>query len=223
MSTMSLEFRARAHAALGDPSRLAIVDLLAHGDLASGELAARLDLPTNLAAHHLHVLEQAGLIVRRRSEGDGRRTYVRRTPSCNQILGATTRVSRPRTIAFVCSHNSARSQLAEHYWRTVSEIPVLSAGTHPARRVHPGAIAVARRHGLDLTGAAPKLADGVLTGEEFLVAVCDRAYEDLHTQSLHWSIPDPARSDDPRAFEAAYSDITSRVDLLAASLEGDPS
>ena len=69
-----LESRARAYAALGDPSRLAIVELLAHADLAPGELGARLELPTNLMAHHLQILEQAGLISRRRSEGDRRRT-----------------------------------------------------------------------------------------------------------------------------------------------------
>ena len=53
MSTSGLERRASAYAALGDPSRLAIIDLLAYADLASGQLAAQLDLPTNLVAHHL--------------------------------------------------------------------------------------------------------------------------------------------------------------------------
>lgn len=218
-----LEARARAYAALGDPSRLAIVDLLAHADLAPGELGARLDIPTNLMAHHLQILERAGLVTRRRSEGDARRGYVLRTAACNQLLGdITSRLPKPRRVAFVCSHNSARSQLAEHYWRTISDIPVLSAGTHPAPRVHPRAVAVGRRHGLDLTLAAPKLARDVLTGDELVIAVCDRAYEELDAQPLHWSVPDPALDDNPAAFETAYNDVTSRVDLLAASLEGDP-
>jgi protein-tyrosine-phosphatase len=220
MST-SLENRANAYAALGEPSRLAIIDLLAHADLAPGELATRLELPTNLIAHHLHVLHQAGLIARRRSEGDARRSYVSRTEVCNRLLGASPR-SRPTRVAFVCSQNSARSQLAEFYWRTVSDIPVVSAGTHPAQRVHPRAITVARRHGLDLTTAATKLVGDVLAGDELLISVCDRAYEDLHSP-LHWSIPDPATADTPRAFDTAYDDITSRVDHLAASLEGEPS
>lgn len=220
MST-DLESRARAYAALGESSRLSIIDLLAHGDLASGELAARLDLPTNLIAHHLQVLEAAGLIARHRSEGDARRTYINRTPACSQLLGIDPR-PRPRKVAFVCSANSARSQLAESYWRTVTDIPVVSAGTHPAPRLHPRAVTVARRHGLDLTGATPKLADDVLTGDELLIAVCDRAYEDLDTQPLHWSIPDPAQAGHPRAFDDAYATITSRIDQLAASLEGEP-
>lgn len=216
-----LESRAQAYAALGDPSRLAIVDLLGLADLAPGELGASLDIPTNLMAHHLQILEQAGLISRRRSEGDGRRTYVLRTPACNRLLGAGSRLPRPRGVAFICSQNSARSQLAEHYWRTISNISATSAGTHPAPRVHPDAITVARRHGLDLTHATPKLTGDILTGDELLIAVCDRAYEELDTQPLHWSVPDPARAGSPGAFETAYDELTRRVDLLAASIEGD--
>jgi len=92
----------------------------------------------------------------------------------------------------------------------------------PARRVHPGAVSVARRHGLDLTHATPKLARDVLTGDELLIAVCDRAYEDVDGPLLHWSIPDPAVKEDPHAFDAAYDDITQRIDRLASSLEGEP-
>ena len=133
MSTVGLEARARAYAALGDPYRLSIIDLLANADLASGELGARLEISTNLIAHHLRVLEEAGLILRRRSEGDGRRTYVTRTDACNDLLGAGG-VARPHKVAFICSQNSARSQLAESYWRTISDIPVVSGGTRPACR-----------------------------------------------------------------------------------------
>ena len=59
MSIGGLAARAAAYAALGDPSRLAIIDRLANADLASGELADALGLPTNLIAHHLRVLEDA--------------------------------------------------------------------------------------------------------------------------------------------------------------------
>ena len=76
----SLVERARVHAALGDAARLAIVDALAVGDAAPGELGALLEMPTNLVAHHLKVLQEAGLVVRGRSEGDHRRTYVRLVP-----------------------------------------------------------------------------------------------------------------------------------------------
>lgn len=213
-----LESRAQAYAALGDSTRLAIIDLLAHADLAPGELGARLGIPTNLMAHHLQILEHAGLVTRRRSEGDGRRTYVLRTPACNQLVGSNDQLPRPHRVAFICSQNSARSQLAEHYWRTISSVPAISAGTHPAPHVHPRALTVAHRHRLDLSHAAPKLAREVLTGDELLIAVCDRAYEELDTQALHWSVPDPALAANASAFESAYDDLTGRVDLLAASL-----
>ena len=221
MSIWNLEARARAYAALGDPSRLAIIDLLANADLASGELGNQLDIPTNLVAHHLRVLEEAGLILRRRSEGDGRRTYVTRTPACNQLIGAGRHLPRPHKVAFICSQNSARSQLAESYWRTVSDIPVVSAGTHPAVRVHPRAVTIGRRHGLDLSSARPRLAAEVLNGDELVIAVCDRAYEDLDNQPLHWSIPDPALAENIAAFEGAFDEITGRITRLAASFEGE--
>ncbi len=72
--TADLERRARVHAALGDVHRLQVVDLLATTDLSSSELGAALGIPSNLLAHHLRTLEDAGLLTRRRSEGDGRRT-----------------------------------------------------------------------------------------------------------------------------------------------------
>src|SRR5689334_23808301 len=72
--------RASVHAALADPARLAITDTLLAGDASPSELAAMLMMPSNLLAHHLHVLQQAGVITRRRSEGDRRRTYLRLIP-----------------------------------------------------------------------------------------------------------------------------------------------
>jgi protein-tyrosine-phosphatase len=218
---MELADRAKAYAALGDESRLAIVELLAHGDLAPSELGTQLGLPTNLMAHHLQLLEAAGLIARRRSEGDGRRSYVRRTAACDRLLGTGPSLPRPHRVAFVCAQNSARSQLAEAHWRRISDVPVVSAGMHPAARVHPKAVTIGRRHGLDLAGAQPKLAQDVLAGDELVIAVCDRAYEELDTRPLHWSVPDPARSDTDAAFERVYDDLTARVELLAARLKED--
>src|SRR5579859_809601 len=72
--------RAAVHAALADPARLAITDTLLPGDASPSELAALLAMPSNLLAHHLHVLEQAGVLTRRLSEGDRRRTYLQLVP-----------------------------------------------------------------------------------------------------------------------------------------------
>ncbi len=78
--------RAAVHAALADPARLQIVDTLGAGDASPSELAAMLAMPSNLLAHHLHALEQAGLVTRRRSEGDRRRSYVRLIPDALDSL-----------------------------------------------------------------------------------------------------------------------------------------
>ncbi|MGW1449656.1 ArsR/SmtB family transcription factor, partial [Micromonospora sp. NPDC002411] len=87
----SLAGRARIHAALGDPARLAIVDALTLGDASPGEIAHTLDLPTNLVAHHVKVLTEAGLVVKGRSEGDKRRTYLRLRPGSAQPTAAVSR------------------------------------------------------------------------------------------------------------------------------------
>src|SRR5688572_21153047 len=105
----SLEARARVHAALGDPARLAVVDTL--GDATPGEIGQALGMPTNLVAHHLNVLQGCGLITRSRSEGDRPRTYVRLVPDPLANLTPVVGWNVPR-VEFVCTHNSARSQLA---------------------------------------------------------------------------------------------------------------
>src|SRR6201991_269720 len=75
-----LAARARVHAALGEPARLAIVDRLVLGDASPSEIGRSLGLASNLLAHHVKLLEQAGVLARSRSEGDHRRTYLRLRP-----------------------------------------------------------------------------------------------------------------------------------------------
>lgn len=208
--------RARIHAALGDPARLAIVDTLTAGDVAPGELAATLDLPTNLVAHHLKVLEDAGVVVRTRSEGDRRRTYVRLVPEALTTIAAP-RLAAPRVV-FVCTQNSARSQLAAAVWARRSHVPALSAGTEPATRVNPGAVRVARKHGLNPDTWRTARVEDVVQPDDLVIAVCDNAYEHLHPDvrpRLHWSVPDPAPVGTDAAFEAAYREIAGRIDRLA--------
>ena len=146
----SVERRARVHAALGEPARLAIVDRLVAGDASPGELGAAIGMGTNLLAHHLRVLQDAGVVRRVQSEGDRRRAYVQLRlddPLVRATVGRR-RFPSARRVVFVCTHNSARSQLAAAAWGRVSAVPVASAGTHPAARVHPQAVAAGRRHGL---------------------------------------------------------------------------
>src|SRR5882672_4033664 len=97
--------RARVYAALGEPVRLAIVDMLGLGDASPGEIGTQFGLPTNLVAHHLGVLQDAGLIERARSEGDARRTYVHLRPDA--LTGVTSAGSLTAArVVFVCTHNS---------------------------------------------------------------------------------------------------------------------
>lgn len=210
--------RAAKYAALSDPARLRIVDLLTLGDLSPTELQSELGIPANLLSHHLRSMELAGLAVRHRSEADKRRSYVRLAPGALEGL-TPGREHGARRVLFVCTRNSARSQLATALWRTASDIPAVSAGTHPAEHVAPGAVDVARRHGLDLEGAKPRLIDHVAGAEDLVITVCDNAHEELPgLQGIHWSIPDPVRLDSEQAFEDAFADISRRVHDLAPRL-----
>ncbi|PSL06099.1 protein-tyrosine-phosphatase [Haloactinopolyspora alba] len=220
---VSLERRAAVHAALGDAGRLAIVDALAVGDLTPGELAERLDVGSNLLAHHLRVLEEVGLVRRRRSEGDRRRSYVTLTDAASVVSSPTAQPKASQhdisRVVFVCSRNSARSQLAAGLWRRWSPFPVTSAGTHPAERVHPGALAVARRHGVTLHAPTTRHVAAVIRPGDLVVAVCDQAHEELPDDDrLHWSIPDPVREASDQAFDAVVADLTSRVPRLAGQV-----
>jgi protein-tyrosine-phosphatase/DNA-binding HxlR family transcriptional regulator len=214
---VSVQERARIHAALGDPARLAIIDALCLGDASPGEIARHLAMPTNLIAHHVNVLHEAGLLTRRRSEADRRRTYLRLRPGALALL-TPPRLPDAARVVFVCTHNSARSQLAAALWRRRTDRPAASAGTLPAPRVHPRAITVARRHGLRLDAAGTAHVSEVVTGDDLVVAVCDNAYEASGPvrPRLHWSVPDPALVDTDAAFEAAYADLAGRIDRLAS-------
>src|SRR6266542_1566109 len=136
---MHIEERAAVHAALGDAYRLRIVEELLLADRSFQELSRLVGLPGNAAAHHLGVLESAGLIERRVSEGDHRRRYV--TLRQDRLAGLVTSPTfQPSAILFVCTHNSARSPFAAALWTQRTRAVAESAGTDPAERVHPKAI-----------------------------------------------------------------------------------
>jgi ArsR family transcriptional regulator, arsenate/arsenite/antimonite-responsive transcriptional repressor / arsenate reductase (thioredoxin) len=210
--------RSQRHAALGDPTRLAIVDELVTSDRAPVELQRLTGIPSNLLAHHLDVLEQVGLITRSRSSGDGRRRYVHlHRDALAGLNPGDRRAAQPAL--FVCTHNSARSPLAAALWTELTDQPADSAGTHPADRVHPGAVAAARRAGLDLSSARPKMLDTLPDRPAVVVTVCDRAHEELDPEPawLHWSIPDPVATPSRAAFDATVTELRSRITGLVAA------
>lgn len=221
----SIVRRAAAHAALGEPVRLRLVDHLVLGDASPGELGALVRLSTNLLAHHLNVLEKAGILRRVRSEGDGRRSYVQLCaddPDVAALLSSSPIVAPSAArVVFVCTRNSARSQLAAAVWARTSPVPATSAGTHPADRVHPRAVAAAHRHGLTVPRWRTRAAGDVIEPTDLVVAVCDQAHEELVATDrprLHWAVPDPVRIDTDAAFDDAYDAIAERVARLAAAL-----
>jgi ArsR family transcriptional regulator, arsenate/arsenite/antimonite-responsive transcriptional repressor / arsenate reductase (thioredoxin) len=212
------DLRSARHAALGDPVRLAIVDELTASDRAPVELRRLVTVPSNLLAHHLDVLEDVGLISRSRSSGDGRRRYLHLHRDALEGLVPGVRRRAQRAL-FLCTHNSARSQLAAAMWSQLTNQAADSAGTNPADRVHAGAIAAGRRAGLDLTNAYPKQLESLRRRPALVVTVCDRAHEELDAEPtwLHWSIPDPVANPTRAAFDATVAELRSRIFALVVS------
>ena len=220
MVEMSLAQRAAIHGVLADPHRLEIVDELAMSDRSPSELGISLRIGSNLLAHHLRVLEGAGIVERLASAGDARRRYVRLVPDAVSVIAEPVATLVARHVLFVCTANSARSQLAAAVWNARHEVPASSAGTRPAERVRSKAIEAAARAGLDLRGARTRSIDEVTDDPDLVVTVCDIAHEEVRSlpadaKLLHWSIPDPARGRSPSAFDRALGRITARVEILA--------
>jgi len=217
---MNVEARARLHRALGDEIRLRIVDELALSDRTPAELGVGLDVPSNLLAHHLGVLEGAGLLVRRISEGDHRKRYLSLRSDLLPSLDLAGGIEA-RSVLLVCTNNSARSQFAEAVLRMRAELTVQSAGTHPAPVVHPKAVSAAVEMGFDIAGSHPKGYDDVKGKPDLVISVCDRAREaplPFQARGLHWSIPDPVIGGGIGDFRAAFAMINDRVDLLVDAM-----
>ena len=211
----ALLHRATIHHALGDPLRLAIVEALALSDRAPSELEAAFEVPSNLLAHHLGILERAGLVERVTSSGDRRRRYLRlHRPTAASVTGEP--AFEATRVLFVCTANSARSPLAEALWRqATTDVDAASAGTAPAPEVHPLAIEAAARAGLSIQ-RIPVALDQAYRAGDLLVTVCDQAHEAHATtvNALHWSVPDPAGGT-IEDFDRTVAVLRERVERLA--------
>ena len=126
-------------------------------------------------------------------------------------------------VIFVCTHNSARSQMAEGMLRAWGgdRFDAFSAGTE-ATRVRPEAVAVMREIGIDISSQSSKTLEPYLGADfSWLITVCDQARESCPTlpgvrRQAHWSIDDPSgvEGDDATrlaAFRAARDDLAGRV------------
>jgi protein-tyrosine-phosphatase len=213
-----------AHQALAEPVRLGLAQALLTRDLSPGEVAEQWGLSTSLVSHHVKYLVDAGLIRRGPSEHDARKSYLSLRRDDPQVIAmvsvGTSLMATPRRVAFVCTHNSARSKLAAACWRQISRIPAIDAGTLPADAPHPWAIATATARGLALDLEMHD-ADATVRDDDLVIAVCDHAHEQLTSRPdrLHWSVPDPVADPVARAsFDSTCDNLQARVGYLHRSL-----
>ena len=185
-------------------------------------------IPSNLLSHHVDTLVREGPVERLHSTGDRRRRYLRLRrkrlgglPLRARVPLSTDSQSDDGGVLFVCTHNSARSQLAEALWRQRSAVAVQSAGTRPAQHVHPLALRVAERRGLDLHDAVPRHIEEIEGVPRLVVTVCDEAHEELPMRRkiarIHWSLPDPAALGEERAFEDTADELRRRIKEMSAA------
>lgn len=141
-------------------------------------------------------------------------------------------MAKPKVL-FLCTGNSARSQMAEGLARELSggRLEVFSAGTHPAGRVHPAAVEVMAELGIDISSARPKkIEDLPVCDFDWVITVCDQANQECPLwlgsgRRLHWSIPDPAAVEGTdeqirEAFRVARDDLKARISHWLAEQNG---
>jgi len=232
----------------GHPLRWRLLRELARSDRRVGELCELAGRRQSLVSYHLRQLRDGGLVSLRRSAADGRDTYyVLDLGRCGELLRsagmslhpglAPTPRSRPRRrravarILFLCTGNSARSQIAEALCEQLSAgaVTAASAGSHP-KALHPNAVRVMRKRGIDLSGRRSKHLSE-LAGQRFdyVISLCDRVREICPEfpggpELIHWSIPDPAResgSDEETlpAFERTATELRTRIGFLIEAIE----
>ena len=233
----------------GHPLRWRLLSELACSDRRVGELCALAAQRQSLVSYHLRQLRDGGLVSARRSLADGRDTYyVLDLARCAELLagaGASLhpglasavgsrdsgayRLARARVL-FLCTGNSARSQMAEALAEQLSDraVRASSAGSHP-KPLHRNAVRVMRARGIDLAGRRSKQLTE-FTGERFdyVISLCDRVREVCPEfpgapQAIHWSVRDPARepgTDDATlpAFERTAAELEMRIGFLLAAM-----
>jgi protein-tyrosine-phosphatase len=134
-------------------------------------------------------------------------------------------------VLFLCTNNSARSQMAEALAHDLSrgQVEAFSAGSHPARQVHPLAVPAIARLGSDMSRHVPKHLDQ-FRGQTFdrIIILCDQGHEDCPTLdspgAIYWNMPDPVllegtEEQRQRAFHQLALELNTRIRLLLTLLE----
>jgi protein-tyrosine-phosphatase/DNA-binding transcriptional ArsR family regulator len=239
---------------VADPQRWQLLSALAASDRRVGELTELLAKPQNLISYHLAELRNAGLVSARRSSADGRDIYYRvDLVRCRDMFGAAgaalhpglrlapapappagDRRGRAPMVLFLCTGNSARSQMAEALLehRSGHTIRARSAGSHP-KALHPHAVQVMAERDIDIAGRPTKhLGRFARTRFDRVITLCDRVKEICPQfpgppTAAHWSMPDPAAPGDPHrdtypAFCQTAEELEVRVGLLIGELTVQP-
>lgn len=237
---------------IGNSVRWNLLAYLARSDYRVQDLVAYLKLPQNLISYHLRQLRGGNLVTEKRSSADERSMYYSidleqlrhlyvdagthlhpaLSSSAEPSIEPVQRDGRPLRVLFLCTENSARSQMAEALMKRLSQgtIEAYSAGSHPAERVHPLAVRAMADIGVDMGLAAPKHFD-LFRGQHFdaVITVCDRVREVCpifpdDPERIHWSFPDPAQiegslKEQYRAFEQTSLQLATRIRFLITLLQ----
>jgi ArsR family transcriptional regulator, arsenate/arsenite/antimonite-responsive transcriptional repressor / arsenate reductase (thioredoxin) len=238
---------------LSDPLRWQIVGELGRSDRRVGELVQLIEKPQNVVSYHLGELRRAGIVNARRSSADGRDVYYRADLlRCRSLLGDAGHLLHPglslapsppngdgrgsgrARLLFLCTGNSARSQIAEALveHRSAGAVEARSAGSHP-KLLHPNAVRVMAERGIDIAGRPTKsLTRFARNRFDRVITLCDKVREICPEfpgapLAAHWSIADPAAAgttDEATypAFEHVADEIEERVALLLADLGTRP-
>lgn len=134
-----------------------------------------------------------------------------------------------KTVLFLCTGNSCRSQMAEGFLRHLAgeRFDVASAGTNP-QGLNPGAVEAMREIGIDIAHHQSRHVDH-FSGERFdyVITVCDRAKESCPifpatVSVLHWSFDDPAAAQGSpeerrQVFQRVRNEISEHIHRFIAS------
>jgi protein-tyrosine-phosphatase/DNA-binding transcriptional ArsR family regulator len=235
------------------PLRWRLLGQLVESDRTVRELMTLIGEPQSLVSYHLRLLRDGGLVTARRSSADRRDTYYAiDLDACRKELqhtGAALHPSlgvsmparqarrpgrRPRVL-FLCTGNSARSQIAEALLEHMSagSVDAASAGSHP-KSLHPNAVRVMRTYGLDIGGRRAKHYDEFRSQRfDTVITLCDRVREVCPSfpstpAPIHWSVPDPGlegatdRASYP-AFERTAAELHTRIGFRLRLLAYPPS
>jgi protein-tyrosine-phosphatase/DNA-binding transcriptional ArsR family regulator len=238
----------------GHPLRWRLLRELARSDRQVHELTSLLGQPQSLVSYHLAKLRSGKLVTVRRSAADGRDAYYSADlarfaglladagPALHPGLqlrsppGGTAAWQGPPAARalFLCTGNSARSQMAEvlAQERSGGRVAAFSAGSRP-KPLHPNAVRVMAEHGIDLAGRQSKhLSVFAADHFDYVITLCDRVREVCpefpgHPEHIHWSIPDPAASGGSdeaiyAAFRHTAAELETRIGFLLAAISAAP-